>query len=55
MQGRLVESKGIPIEQLQDPRTALRRRMPEIAQTRVQSSKRKIGVLLNHLGWRVGK
>src|SRR5271167_4575434 len=38
-----------------DPRTALRMRIREIAQTRVRYGYRKIRVLLNREGWRVGK
>ena len=38
-----------------DPRTALRQRMREIAQTRVRYGYRKIRVLLNREGWAVGK
>ena len=38
-----------------EPRTALRARMREIAQTRVRYGYRKIRVLLNREGWKVGK
>ena len=38
-----------------DPRTALRMRIREIAQTRVRYGYRKIRVLLNREGWNVGK
>jgi len=38
-----------------DPRTALRLRIREIAQTRVRYGYRKIRVLLNREGWQVGK
>jgi putative transposase len=38
-----------------NPRTALRMRIREIAQTRVRSGYRKIRVLLNCEGWEVGK
>ena len=38
-----------------DPRTALRIRIREIAQTRVRYGYRKILVLLNREGWEVGK
>src|ERR1700691_784603 len=38
-----------------DPRTALRMRIREIAQTRVRYGYRKIRVLLNREGWKVGK
>lgn len=38
-----------------DPRTALRMRIREIAQTRVRYGYRKIVVLLNREGWGVGK
>jgi len=38
-----------------EPRTALRLRMREIAQTRVRYGYRKIRVLLNREGWGVGK
>jgi putative transposase len=38
-----------------DPRTALRQRMQEMAQTRVRYGYRKIRVLLNREGWAVGK
>jgi putative transposase len=38
-----------------EPRTALRLRIREIAQTRVRYGYRKIRVLLNREGWRVGK
>ena len=38
-----------------DPRTALRMRIREIAQTRVRYGYRKIRVLLNREGWEVGK
>ena len=38
-----------------DPRTALRQRMREMAQTRVRYGYRKIRVLLNREGWAVGK
>ncbi len=38
-----------------DPRTALRIRIREIAQTRVRYGYRKIVVLLNREGWGVGK
>ena len=37
-----------------DPRIALRMRIREIAQTRVRYGYRKIRVLLNREGWRVG-
>jgi putative transposase len=39
----------------QEPRTALRLRMREIAQVRVRYGYRKIRVLLNREGWKVGK
>jgi len=42
-------------ESRQEPRTALRLRMREIAQTRVRYGYRKIRVLLNREGWAVGK
>ena len=38
-----------------DPRTALRLRLREIAQTRVRYGYRKIRVRLNREGWQVGK
>ena len=38
-----------------DPRTALRMRLREIAQTRVRYGYRKIRVLLNRESWNVGK
>jgi hypothetical protein len=38
-----------------DPRTALRMRIREIAHTRVGYEYRKIRVLLNREGWKVGK
>jgi putative transposase len=38
-----------------EPRTALRLRIREIAQTRVRYGYRKIRVLLNREGWKVGK
>ena len=38
-----------------DPRTELRMRIREIAQTRVRYGYRKIRVLLNREGWEVGK
>ena len=38
-----------------DPRTALRQRTREMAQTRVRYGYRKIRVLLNREGWAVGK
>src|SRR6202051_4287812 len=38
-----------------DPRTALRMRIREIAQSRVRYGYRKIRVLLNREGWKVGK
>ncbi len=38
-----------------DPRTALRMRIREISQTRVRYGYRKIRVLLNREGWKVGK
>ena len=38
-----------------DPRTALRMRIREIAQARVRYGYRKIRVLLNREGWKVGK
>ena len=38
-----------------DPRTALRMRIREIAQTRVRYGYRKIRMLLNREGWKVGK
>ena len=38
-----------------DPRTALRQRIRELAQTRVRYGYRKIRVLLNREGWAVGK
>ncbi len=40
---------------VQEPRTALRLRIREIAQTRVRYGYRKIRVLLNREGWKVGK
>src|SRR5579872_2817346 len=42
-------------ESRQEPRTALRLRIREIAQTRVRYGYRKIRVLLNREGWKVGK
>jgi putative transposase len=42
-------------ESMQEPRTALRLRMREIAQTRVRYGYRKIRVLGNREGWAVGK
>ena len=39
----------------QEPRTALRLRIREIAQVRVRYGYRKIRVLLNREGWKVGK
>ena len=38
-----------------DPRSELRMRMREIARTRVRYGYRKIRVLLNREGWKVGK
>ena len=38
-----------------DPRTALRQRMTELARARVRYGYRKIRVLLNRVGWGVGK
>jgi putative transposase len=38
-----------------DPRTELRMRIREIAQVRVRYGYRKIRVLLNREGWKVGK
>src|ERR1700679_3273422 len=38
-----------------DPRTALRMRIREIVQTRVRYGYRKIRVLLNREGWKVGE
>jgi putative transposase len=40
---------------VQEPRTALRVRIPEIAQSRARDGYRKIWVLLNREGWKVGK
>jgi putative transposase len=42
-------------ESMLEPRTALRLRIREIAQTRVRYGYRKIRVLLNREGWKVGK
>ena len=42
-------------ESRQEPRTALRLRIRKIAQTRVRHGYRKIRVLLNREGWKVGK
>jgi putative transposase len=42
-------------ESMQEPRTALRLRIREIAQTRVRYGYRKIRVLLNRESWKVGK
>lgn len=42
-------------QSVREPRTALRLRMREIAQTRVRYGYRKIGVLLKREGWKVGK
>lgn len=42
-------------ESSQEPRTALRLRIREIAQVRVRYGYRKIRVLLNREGWKVGK
>ena len=42
-------------ESREEPRTALRLRIREIAQTRVRYGYRKIRVLLNREGWKVGK
>ncbi len=42
-------------ESRQEPRTALRLRIREIAQTRVRYGYRKIRVLLKREGWKVGK
>src|ERR1035441_3663013 len=42
-------------ESMQEPRTVLRLRIREIAQTRVRYGYRKIRVLLNREGWKVGK
>ena len=38
-----------------DPRTALRQRLREMAQTRVRYGYRKVRVLLNREGWAVGE
>lgn len=40
---------------IREPRTALRQRIREIAQVRVRYGYRKIRVLLNREGWKVGK
>ncbi len=40
---------------MREPRTALRLRMREIAAARVRYGYRKIRVLLNRVGWKVGK
>ena len=40
---------------MREPRTALRQRIREIAQVRVRYGYRKIRVLLNREGWKVGK
>lgn len=42
-------------ESRREPRTALRLRIREIAQTRVRYGYRKIRILLNREGWKVGK
>jgi putative transposase len=42
-------------QSVREPRTALRMRMREIAQVRVRYGYRKIRVLLNREGWKVGK
>jgi putative transposase len=42
-------------QSVREPRTALRLRMRELAQTRVRYGYRKIGVLLKREGWTVGK
>jgi putative transposase len=42
-------------ESMREPRTALRQRIREIAQIRVRYGYRKIRVLLNREGWKVGK
>ena len=40
---------------IREPKTALRLRIREIAQARIRYGYRKIGVLLNREGWKVGK
>jgi len=62
---RLSERRACRVAQLnrgtyryqshKDPRTALRMRIREIAQARVRYGYRKIRVLLNREGWKVGK
>lgn len=42
-------------ESMQEPRTALRLRIREIAQICVRCGYRKIRLLLNREGWKVGK
>jgi hypothetical protein len=42
-------------QSVKDPKTALRRRMHEIAHTRVRYGYRRIHVLLKREGWQLGK
>jgi putative transposase len=57
---RACRAARIPVstfsyESRQEPRTALRLRIREIAQVRVRYGYRKIRVLLKREGWNVGK
>ena len=50
-----VPASTFRYESRQEPRTALRLRIREIAQVRVRYGYRKIRVLLQREGWKVGK
>ena len=52
---RGLRSRPSGTRAVQEPRTALRLRIREIAQVRVRYGYRKIRVLLNREGWKVGK
>lgn len=59
-QGRACRVARIPVstfryQSTQEPRTALRLRIREIAQARIRYGYRKIRVLLKREGWNVGK
>jgi putative transposase len=59
-QGRACRVARIPVstfryQSTQEPRTALRLRIREIAQARIRYGYRKIRVLLKREGWKVGK
>ena len=48
-------ARDTPVPEIRDPLTELRMRMRELAQSAIRYGYRKIRVLLNREGWKVGK